>query len=534
MDGTLVDTEGAWTRARDDVARERSADWSACDSELLVGTSLPDSARGLAQRGVRLPENVIEQQLMGRVAAELEETVPWRPGARGLLADLVRAQARCALVTMAYREVATKVVAAVPGCFEVIVAGDEVLCSKPDSACYLRSGGGGGRRSGRIGRTRDKILSNPLTCGGCHMQDLPMGNRFPTTSKRATIADVAVLAGVSKGTVSKFLGDGDYYIADATRTRIADAVAELDFQPNAIARGLVRRRTQTIGVIVASVVNPLYPDLITGIDEVLGSSDYTLIFASTEGSAAKEAAVVRSMQQRQVDGIVMASVTLRDGEVSQLVESGLDVVLASRHLKRSDLVDAVVIDNEDGARQAVEHLVAHGHQRIAHVAGPQDVYPFEIRRDTYERVLTQAGLSSSGLLAQAGSTGQEAGAAAIEQLLDMPDRPTAVFVASDGLAIGVIEACAARGVRIPDDLAIVGFDNIWVGAMHGVQLTTVDSRARDIGREAAQRLVDRIENRWSGHTTEAAPELRVLPTRLVRRRTCGCGAESSDDAQRPS
>ena len=266
------------------------------------------------------------------------------------------------------------------------------------------SGGGGGRgssmRDARVSAPARKVSAcpcvdaevgnkaeHPLTCGCGHMQDLGMGNRFPTSSRRATITDVASLAGVSKGTVSKFLGDGDYYISEATRARIADAVAELDFQPNAIARGLVRRRTQTIGVVVASVVNPLYPDLITGIDEVLGSSGYTLIFGSTEGLAAKEADVVRSMQQRQVDGIVMASVTLQDGEVSQLVDSGLDVVLASRHLKRSDLVDAVVIDNEDGARQAVEHLIAHGHQRIAHIAGPQDVYPFEIRRNTYQRVL---------------------------------------------------------------------------------------------------------------------------------------------------
>lgn len=358
-----------------------------------------------------------------------------------------------------------------------------------------------------------------------------MGNRFPSTSRRATISDVAALAGVSKGTVSKFLGDGDYYIAEATRTRIAAAVAELDFQPNAIARGLVRRRTQTVGVIVASVVNPLYPDLITGIDEVLDSSDYTLIFASTEGSATKEAAVVRSMQQRQVDGIIMASVTLQDGEVSQLVDVGLDVVLASRHLKRSDLVDAVVIDNEDGARQAVEHLIAHGHQRVAHIAGPQDVYPFEIRRDTYERVLRQAGLDAEGLISFAEGTRQEAGAAAIERLLDLPEPPTAVFVASDGLAIGVIEACAARGVRIPEDLAIIGFDNVWVGAMHGVQLTTVDSRAREIGREAARQLVNRIQARWDGDAPEASPRLQVLPARLVRRATCGCHPDPSDEAR---
>lgn len=354
-----------------------------------------------------------------------------------------------------------------------------------------------------------------------------MGNRFPAGTKRTTIADVAALAGVSKATVSKFLGDGDYYIADATRTRIAAAIDELDFQPNAIARGLVRRRTQTVGVVVASVLNPVYPDLITGIDEVLGEAGFTLIFGSTEGSPVKEAAVVRSMQQRQVDGVIMASVTLQDGEVEQLVNAGLDVMLASRHLRREDLVDAVVIDNEDGARQAVEHLIAHGHKRIAHLAGPQDVYPYEIRRATYEDVMSRAGLDPTDLVAVASATRQESGAEAVQALLELPEPPTAIFVASDSLAIGVMEACAARGVRIPEDVAIVGFDNVWVAAMHGVQLTSIDSRARDVGRETARLLIDQIERRWSGGDTRA-PHLRTLTTRLVRRRTCGCRPESGE------
>ncbi|GAB2445237.1 LacI family DNA-binding transcriptional regulator [Nocardioides hungaricus] len=360
-------------------------------------------------------------------------------------------------------------------------------------------------------------------------------------TKRTTIADVAALAGVSKATVSKFLGDGDYYIAEATGKRIAAAIAELDFQPNAIARGLVRRRTQTVGVVVASVLNPLYPELIAGIDEILDDSGYTLIFGSTEGSPAKEAAVVRSMQQRQVDGVIMASVTLQDGEVEQLVKAGLDVVLASRHLRRSDLVDAVVIDNEDGARQAVEHLIAHGHRRIGHVAGPQDVYPFEIRRETYERVMARAGLDPAGLVVNAPTTRQDAGARAMTELLDLADPPTAVFVASDGLSIGAIEACATRGVGVPGEVAIVGFDNIWVAAIHGVGLTTVDSRAREIGREAASRLLARIDRRWSapadGSRNSTARvgtgELRSLSTRLIRRGTCGCEASPGGATEGP-
>ncbi len=352
-----------------------------------------------------------------------------------------------------------------------------------------------------------------------------MGKRFPIRQP-ATLADVAKLAGVSTATVSKFLGDRQYYVAETTKERIAAAVEELDFRPNAIAQGLVRRRTNTVGVVVASLVNPLYPDLIGGIDEVLGGADFTLIFGSTEGSAAREAAVVRSMQQRQVDGIIMASVTMQDGEVGKLVASGLDVVLASRHMARDDLVDAIIIDNVDGAKQAVQHLIDHGHRRIAHLAGPPDIVPFSMRFATYRRVCAESGLDSNDLAVVAESTRQESGAAAVAELLDLEDPPTAVFVASDSLAFGVLEECARRGVRVPEDLAIVAFDNVWVGAMQGVQLSSVDSRAHEVGRLAAQRLLSRIEGRWQAEGAEpAAPELRVIPTELVRRRTCGCEPE---------
>ncbi len=355
-----------------------------------------------------------------------------------------------------------------------------------------------------------------------------MRKRFPNQQRPVTINDVAALAGVSKGTVSKYLGGGNYYIAEDTKKRIAQAAAELDFRPNAIARGLVNRRSQTIGVIVASITNPVYPELIAGVDEVLGESDFTLIFGSSEGSPVKEANVVRSMRQRQVDGIIMASVTMRDAEVDQLVDSGLDVVLATRNVS-SGIVDTVMVDNTDGAEQAVRHLVAHNHRRIAHIAGPQDVAPFCMRLDAYHRVCEAAGLNlGDDLLVVAEASTQEAGAAALERLLALPEPPTAVFIATDGMAIGVLEACARLGISVPQDLAIVGFDNVWVGRMPGVQLTTVDSRAREVGRLAAGQLLRRIEYRWSADAVaRPKPELQVLPTELIRRRTCGCDVNRS-------
>lgn len=347
------------------------------------------------------------------------------------------------------------------------------------------------------------------------------GNRFPDAD-RVTISDVAARAGVSKGTVSKYFGKGQYRIADGTRERIARAVEELDFQPNLLARDLKRRRTQTVGVVVASVVNPLYAELVAGVDEVLGVHGYTSIIGSAEGSSAKETEVVRSLRARQVDGVVMASVTMQGNEVNELVESGLEVVLASRSLV--DVVaDTVMVDNLGGARQAVDHLAGHGHRRVAHIAGPQDVVPFQQRRESYDELVHSGTFGSDpDLCVVVGHSTHEAGVDAMDQLLALPEPPSAVFVASDNLALGALEACSRAGVAVPDDLAMVAFDNIWVSKLTGINLTTVDSRAREIGRLAARRLLDRIEARNTGHPMSRAPRVETLTPSLHRRRTCGC------------
>jgi DNA-binding LacI/PurR family transcriptional regulator len=357
-----------------------------------------------------------------------------------------------------------------------------------------------------------------------------MRNRFPNKPARVTIGDVAAAAGVSKATVSKYLGKGDYYVADDTRRRIANAIRELDFQPNAMAQSLSRRRSSTIGVVVASVVNPFYPELIAGIEEVIGPSEYTLLLGSSDGLATKETNIVRSMMRQQVEGVIMASVTMRDREVARLVESGLDVVLASRNLSRS-LVDTVVVDNEMGARLAVEHLLSHGHTRIGHIGGPQNVVPFRLRLAGYRDELVKAGqvVDEDVIVSTRGSV--DDGAEAIDALLTLPKPPSAVFVASDSMAVGVLEGCSRQGVRVPEDLALVGFDNIWVGRVPGVRMTTVDSKARQVGRTAATLLSARIEARWAAENAETfSPETLVLQPDLVVRRSCGCpdSPEASD------
>lgn len=334
---------------------------------------------------------------------------------------------------------------------------------------------------------------------------------------------MAARAGVSTATVSKYVNQGDYYIADATKQRIAEAIAELDYEPSATARGLVNRRTRAIGVVIASFDNPFYAELIAGVDDVIGSSDYTLVVASSSDDSGEEAAVVQAMRQRQVEGMVLASVTSESREIAKALRSGIDVVLASRI--SSDLtVDAVVSDDEGGAVQAVDHLIGHGHTRIGHIAGPPTITPFRMRAAGFRSGCHRAGISlDERLVATTRRATMEAGEEMAGQLLDLDEAPTAVFAGNDRLALGALRAMEKRRLRVPRDVAVVGFDNVWVSSVPGVDLSTVDASTRDLGRIAARRLIDRIERRWA-HTTAPAnePTVQILPTTFIARRTCGC------------
>jgi LacI family transcriptional regulator len=353
-----------------------------------------------------------------------------------------------------------------------------------------------------------------------------MENRFPTKGRTrpATIQDVARAASVSKGTVSKFLSNTPY-VAEPTKRRIEAAIRELDFQPSALAQSLSRRRSYTVGVIVASLRNPFYPDLITGIEDVIEPSGYTLLLATTDANPERERRIVRSMQQRRVEGMIVAAVRSRDHEVQRLWSTGMNVVLAGRGLTDVGL-DTVVLDNRGGAALAVRHLLDHGHRRIAHIAGPQDIIPFRDRLEGYRGALRDAGVACDDALVAMTSAepATSEGAESVVRLMELDEPPTAVFTANDNIAMGVISACQQRGWRVPEDLAVIGFDNVWVDSLMAVPLTSVDGRAVDIGREAGGLLAARIDRSHEPRHDESAfdPARVVLQPHLVARRSCGC------------
>jgi LacI family transcriptional regulator len=179
---------------------------------------------------------------------------------------------------------------------------------------------------------------------------------------------------------------------------------------------------------------------------------------------------------------------------------------------------------------AVEHLIGHGHRRIAHLAGPAEVVPFRLRLEGYREAIAAAGLPAddtlvAGIDSESGTT-----TVAMTALLAVPDPPTAVFVANDRMAIEALEFCVARGIRVPEELAVIGFDNVWVGRLSGVALTTVDSKAREVGRTAAEVLARRIRARHAETPPPVTPPERVvLRPELIVRRSCGCEPVEKDD-----
>jgi LacI family transcriptional regulator len=351
-----------------------------------------------------------------------------------------------------------------------------------------------------------------------------MGNRF-LKRPQATIADVATAAGVSKATVSKYLSATDYYVSEEVGGRIKKVIALLDYRPNKLAQGLAGRQSYTLGVIVASVTNPFYPELIAGVEEVTSEAGYTILLCSTDGSAEKEVAVVRSMSQQQVDGIIIASVTMSGQEVNRLAASGVDIVLASRDLPSQE-VDTVVVDDRLGGRMMTQHLISHGHQRIAHIAGPDNILQFQLRRKGFEDAMAEAGLSNGVVTVV--DNDPAAAASALSWLLRRNPAPTAIFVGSDNLALGVIQECEEQGVRIPDDVAVGGFDNIWVGRIPSISLATIDSDAREIGRRAAQIITERIAARLGPEMPVRPIQRLVLKPTLIHRKSCGCPAPSRE------
>lgn len=333
--------------------------------------------------------------------------------------------------------------------------------------------------------------------------------------ERTTITDVAALAGVSKGTVSKYLSPTNYYMSVQTQDRVEAAIKELNFTPNTLARSLTTKRTMAIGVVVASIANPFYPELVAGVEDVIEPEGYTLLLGSAADTEDRENRVVRSMIQRRVDGVIVASSRMRDRAVQEFMAAGVHVVVASREMTKL-IADTVVVDNQLGGRLAGLHLRETHHHRSVAFFGTDEVLAFKHRLAGLRTVY------GSGVdVHEAPSTDLRAATTAALELLTRPRRPRAIFAGSDTLAAGVLSAAGQLDLAAPSDFALIGFDDIWVSALPGVALSSVGSRTREVGQMAARILADKIS---AASINQSAPRPRrvLLKPQLIARRSCGC------------
>jgi LacI family transcriptional regulator len=338
------------------------------------------------------------------------------------------------------------------------------------------------------------------------------GVHRPAGGAPLTLRDVAKRVGIHPATASRALNDSTrHLVSEETATRVAQAAREMGYTPNSIARSLKTSRSLTVGVLLPDLTNPLFPPMVRGIEDALRPAGFTALLANTDNDDERAQTAVEALRLRQVDGWISAVATLGRGLAGR---SGLPVVLLNR--QDDEGTPAVVGDDGGGVEQAIAHLVALGHERIAYVAGPQDVSTGIARYHAYLEGTARHGIARGPELVRFGETFREAdGAGALGSLLDEGAEFSAVLAGNDLLALGCYDALAERGLRCPQDVSVIGFNDMPFADKFGPPLTSVRIPHHEMGRRAAEQLLARLRGELAG------PSLDVLPAELVVRRSSG-------------
>jgi LacI family transcriptional regulator len=309
---------------------------------------------------------------------------------------------------------------------------------------------------------------------------------------RPTIMDVAKAAGVSKATVSRVLSGNAEYMRVGTRDRVLAAIDELNYRPSSVARSLTSKRTLTAGILVSDIGNPFYPEVIRGVEEVALTNGYNIFLCNTSYDLERGMTYIRLLIDQQVDGALIMSSTMSDEWVLELTSHNIPTVILDWEVNRevAGALGVIEVDFEAGITEAVEHLVNLGHQRLAHVCGPMELRTSRLRHDAFQKATEILSIPAKQITLIEGNLRIDGGRAALQQLLALPDRPTAVFAANDLMAMGIVRAARANGLQVPTDLSVVGLDNIWLVADMEPPLTTVALPRYEIGQTAMEMLFE--------------------------------------------
>jgi LacI family transcriptional regulator len=330
-------------------------------------------------------------------------------------------------------------------------------------------------------------------------------------NRRPTQNDVAQRAGVSQATVSLVLNKvSGSHIPEETRLRVFNAIDELGYRPNTLASSLRLGKTQTLGLILPDIANPFFAEVSRSIESAAFEQNYNLILCNTESDIDRELLYVDVLCNRQVDGIIFVAVGDQADSLQRVLCKNIPVVMIDRDLPGME-VDAVLTDNRLGGFQATQHLIDLGHRRIGCIAGPSDVNPSAARGEGYLTALAEYKIPGDESLFMRGDFHSYSGWAAARAMLTLPEPPTAIFAGNDLMAIGALRAITEARLHVPEDISLVGFDNIELASFTNPPLTTVAQPIHEAGQTAVNFLLERIR------VPDQPFRRAILPTSLIVR-----------------
>jgi LacI family transcriptional regulator len=323
------------------------------------------------------------------------------------------------------------------------------------------------------------------------------------------------VAEVHPGTVSRALNEQTRALVNPeTAERVLRAAERLGYRPNPIARGLKTNRSFTVGVVIPDLTNPLFPPIVRGIEDRLTEAGYTALIVNTDNDAGRERTQIAAMRARQVDGFIAATARLDHELLAEAGAGGTPLVLVNRSFEDGS-VPAVTVDDREGIRLAVEHVAALGHRRIGHLAGPQNVSTGHRRYLGFLEAMRTAGLEvPAGYVSFTAALTESEGTRASAELLELQPRVTAVVAGNDRLAIGCYDTLAAHGLSCPEDVSIVGFNDMPFVDRLRPPLTTVRVPQREIGTVAADLLLQQLSD-----PSQPAREILLEPALVIRAST---------------
>ncbi|MEM6831736.1 MAG: LacI family DNA-binding transcriptional regulator [Bacteroidota bacterium] len=332
-------------------------------------------------------------------------------------------------------------------------------------------------------------------------------------SVTVTIKDLAKALGISPSTVSRALNDHPD-ISQETKDKVKELAEKLNYAPNVVAQNLRIQKTRTIGVIIPEIIHFFFSTVISGIEEITYDAGYTVMFCQTNESYSREVKDTRALLNQRIDGMI-ASFSRETTDFGHLQEVADKIPLVLFDRETPELaVSKVVVDDYQGACLATQHLIDQGYRRIAHLSGPLNLTIGAERRRGYEDTLRKNGIAvEAGYILPCINGTMEEGFQAMKGLLDLSDRPDAVFANNDIAAYGAMKAIKEAGIQIPDEMGVVGFSNWQFSSLIEPQLTTIAQPGLEIGRVAARRLIAELEAREE----RSRPIIQTLNTELIQR-----------------